>query len=227
MLFRRMVVLTALAAILAAALVFAGLYLICVAPVATAAEYTPEVPTVLPNQSDYIAQLETRLAALEQELAQMEPEKAALQELIAERDARIGQLEESCAAQTLLINQYESEQAALQELVAERDAQIGQLQERCLALDQVNGQLSVLVEEYRAEENTEYVLVIRHEDTLLPGLFGGSLSVNYRVQEITVSKRLYESCDRGDDITNSSMHRLLSGGSLAQTRTVIEDKYIR
>lgn len=111
--------------------------------------------------------------------------------------------------------------------VAELEQRLAQSQEAQELLLQSNTQLTALVEELRAELETEYILVLRHEDAVLPGLFGNSITVNTRIQEISVSRALFESCQIGDDITTSPLHRFLASGTLSQTRIIVEDKITR
>lgn len=133
------------------------------------------------------------------------------------------------AVSIIFISTSPAAAAAIQKCgrVAELEQMLAQAQEAQELLMQSNSQLSALVEQLRAEAETEYILVLRHEDALLPGLFGGSITVNCRVQEINVSKALFDSCQIGDNIANSELHRLLASGCLSQTRVIVEDKIIR
>lgn len=113
------------------------------------------------------------------------------------------------------------------ERIAELEQMLSQAQEAQQQLLQTNSQLSALVDALRAELETEYVLVLRHEDAVLPSLFGSSITVNSRIQEISVSKALFDSCEIGDNITTTDLHRFLASGTLRETRVIVEDKFTR
>jgi cell division protein FtsB len=108
--------------------------------------------------------------------------------------------------------------------LAQMEQMIAQLRQENAALIITNSQLSQQVAQLQSELNTEYILVLRHEDLVLSGLFGDSIVVNSRVQQISVSKAMFDSCEVGDDITNTALHRLLAPGNLSQTRVIVENK---
>ena len=111
--------------------------------------------------------------------------------------------------------------------IAQLEQQLAQCQQENAALIITNSQLSQQVAQLQTELNTEYILVLRHEDLVLSGLFGDSIAVNSRIQEIPVSKAMFDSCQIGDDITNTALHRLLAAGNLSQTRVIVENKISR
>lgn len=111
--------------------------------------------------------------------------------------------------------------------IAQLEQIISQLQQENSALIITNSQLSQQVAQLQTELNTEYVLVLRHEDLVLSGLFGDSIVTNTRVQEISVSKAMFESCQIGDDITSTALHRLLAAANFSQTRVIVENKFTR
>lgn len=106
----------------------------------------------------------------------------------------------------------------------ELEALLAQSQEAQEMLLQNNAQLTALVEQLRAEAETRYILVLRHETHLLPSLFGNSICIGTRMQEIRVSKVFYDSCQIGDDITTSDHHRFLASGTLTGIRVIVADK---
>ena len=111
--------------------------------------------------------------------------------------------------------------------ITELEQQIAQLQQEQTSLILVNTQLTELVTQLRTELETQYILVLRHEDAVLPGFFGDSFTVNCRIQEISVGKELFDSCQIGDDITNTQLHIFLASGALSQTRVIVENKITR
>ena len=111
--------------------------------------------------------------------------------------------------------------------ITELEQQIAQLQQERASLISTNAQLTELVTQLRTELDTEYILVLRHEDAVLPSLFGSSLTVNGRIQEISVGKALFDSCQIGDDITNTRLHVFLASGALSETRVIVENKITR
>ncbi len=112
----------------------------------------------------------------------------------------------------------------LEQQVARLEQQLAQSQSENALLQQTIAQQSALLEQLQAELNTEYFLILRHEDLVLSDLFGDCIVVNTRFQEVGVSKATYDSCQVGDDITSTPQHRLLASGSLSQTRVIVEDK---
>lgn len=115
----------------------------------------------------------------------------------------------------------------LEQQIAQLEQMLSQLQQENSALIITNSQLSQQVAQLQTELSTEYVLVLRHEDLVLSGLFGDSIVVNTRVQEIRVGKAMFDSCQIGDDITTSEFHRFLASSSFSQTRIIVEDKLTR
>jgi hypothetical protein len=108
--------------------------------------------------------------------------------------------------------------------IIQLEQQLAQAQQEIAALIITNSQLSQQLEQALMELNTEYILVLRHEELMLSGLFGDSIVVSSRIQEVGVSKATFDSCEIGDDITNSPHHRLLAAGTFCRTRVIVEDK---
>ena len=104
---------------------------------------------------------------------------------------------------------------------------IAQLEAQVMELSQDKARLAAEVEEYRAREEETCVLVLRYEELFLSGIFGDTIVIERAVQEIAVSRELYDSCRTGDDITNLELHRLMTCGGLSDTRVIVENKYIR
>lgn len=191
-----------LAALLTAALILTGIRLLETVPTAAAAEQpVTEQPATEPSNP---------------------PEPSVPDQMLV-----ISQLELQIEQLTAQIVEKDDQIAAMDGQIAEKDDQIAQLGEEQAALIQTNAQLSTQVDQLREEAETVYILVLRHEDTLLPGLFGDSISVNTRIQEISVSKALYDSCQIGDDVTSMKLHRYLTGSGLSQTTVIVDDKFTR
>lgn len=106
------------------------------------------------------------------------------------------------------------------------EARIADLEALVESLTQEKAQLTAQVEQYRAQQNETCMLVLRHEELVLAGIFGDTIVVELGVQEIAVNRELYESCQVGDDITTLRLHRLLSCDGLSDTRVIVENKYI-
>ena len=104
---------------------------------------------------------------------------------------------------------------------------IAQLEAQVMELSQDKARLAAEVEEYRAREEETCVLVLRYEELFLSGIFGDTIVIERAVQEIAVSRELYDSCRTGDDITNLELHRLMTCGGLSATRVIVENTYIR
>lgn len=147
--------------------------------------------------------------------------------VISQLELQIEQLTARIAEKDDQLTEKDDQIAAMDGQIAEKDDQIAQLGEEQAALIQANAQLSTQVDQLREEAETVYILVLRHEDTLLPGLFGDSISVHTRIQEISVSKALYDSCKIGDDVTSMKLHRYLTGSGLSQTSVIVDDKFTR
>lgn len=107
------------------------------------------------------------------------------------------------------------------------DNRIAELEQQIQQLLQTNAQQAQMIEQLQAEAGKNYILVLRHEDVVLPSLFGDSITVNSRIQEISVSKAMFDSCQEEQDITNTELHQLLASGSISQTRVIVVGKHIR
>ena len=80
--------------------------------------------------------------------------------------------------------------------------------------------LTRLVEQLSNQE--EHILVLRIDQEC----FGGAATVQSTILQITVDKRFFDSCNIGDDITESARIRLLSSSLLTETRVYVEDKFL-
>lgn len=113
------------------------------------------------------------------------------------------------------------------EVCTEADTRIADLEAKVAALSREKEALAAQVEEYRAQEKEVCILVLRYEELFLSGIFGDAIVIEKAVQEIAVSRELYDSCQSGEDITAMELHRLLSCGGLSDTRVIVENKYIK
>ena len=104
---------------------------------------------------------------------------------------------------------------------------IAQLEAQVASLTQDKAYLTTEVERYRAEASEECMLVLRYEKLVLPGIFGDAIVIRQAVQEVAVSRKLFESVVPGSRIENSDLYRLMSCGAISETRVIVEDKYIR
>lgn len=104
---------------------------------------------------------------------------------------------------------------------------IAQLEAQVEALSQDKARLTEELEEYRAQADEVCILVLRYEELFLSGIFGDAIVIERAVQEIAVSRALYESCRTGDDITSLELHRLITCSGLSDTRVIVENKYIK
>lgn len=104
---------------------------------------------------------------------------------------------------------------------------IAQLEAQVTELSRDKERLTEEVERYRAQAEETCVLVLRYEQLFLSGIFGDAFVIERAVQEIAVSRELYDSCRTGDDITSLELHRLITCSGLSDTRVIVESKYIR
>jgi hypothetical protein len=104
---------------------------------------------------------------------------------------------------------------------------IAQLEAQVTELSRDKERLTEEVERYRAQAEETCVLVLRYEELFLSGIFGDAFVIERAVQEIAVSRDLYDSCRTGDDITSLELHRLMTCSGLSDTRVIVENKYIR
>ena len=104
---------------------------------------------------------------------------------------------------------------------------IAQLEAQVASLTRDKAYLATEVERYRAESSEVCMLVLRYEKLVLPGIFGDAIVIKQAVQEVAVSRNLYESVVTGSRIENSDLYRLMSCGAISETRVIVEDKYIR
>lgn len=114
-------------------------------------------------------------------------------------------------------------EAQLERLSREKAALTAQMEQ----LTREKEELTEQVEEYRIREQEVCILVLRFEKLVLSGLFGDAIVVENAVQEVAVSRRLYDSCQNGEDITSMELHRLMTCDGLSDTRVIVESKYIR
>lgn len=110
---------------------------------------------------------------------------------------------------------------------ADETDRIAQLEAQVEALSQDKARLTEELDVYRAQANEVCILVLRYEELFLSGIFGDAIVIERAVQEIAVSRALYESCRAGDDITSLELHRLITCSGLSDTRVIVESKYIR
>lgn len=110
---------------------------------------------------------------------------------------------------------------------ADETDRIAQLEAQVEALSQDKARLTEELDAYRAQANEVCILVLRYEELFLSGIFGDAIVIERAVQEIAVSRALYESCRAGDDITSLELHRLITCSGLSDTRVIVESKYIR
>lgn len=110
---------------------------------------------------------------------------------------------------------------------ADETDRIAQLEAQVKALSQDKARLTEELEEYRAQADEVCILVLRYEELFLSGIFGDAIVIERAVQEIAVSRALYESCRAGDDITSLELHRLITCSGLSDTRVIVENKYIK
>lgn len=106
------------------------------------------------------------------------------------------------------------------------EARIADLEAKVETLSWEKAQLTAQVEQFRAQQQETCMLVLRYEELVLSGIFGDSIVLERAVQEIAVSRELYENCQVGDDITSLRLHRLLSCDGLSDARVIVENKYI-
>ena len=104
---------------------------------------------------------------------------------------------------------------------------IAQLEAQVASLTQDKAYLTTEVERYRAEASEECMLVLCYEKLVLPGIFGDAIVIRQAVQEVAVSRKLFESVVPGSRIENSDLYRLMSCGAISETRVIVENKYIR
>ena len=71
-------------------------------------------------------------------------------------------------------------------------------------------------------DQKEYILVLRINQEC----FGGAATVQSTLLQITVDRRFYDSCNIGDDITDSSWITAMSSSLLAETRVYVENKFL-
>ena len=112
-------------------------------------------------------------------------------------------------------------------VAADETDRIAQLEAQVKALSQDKARLTEELEEYRAQADEVCILVLRYEELFLSGIFGDAIVIERAVQEIAVSRALYESCRAGDDITSLELHRLITCSGLSDTRVIVENKYIK
>jgi hypothetical protein len=104
---------------------------------------------------------------------------------------------------------------------------IAQLEAQVASLIQDKAYLTTEVERYRAETSEDCMLVLRYEKLVLPSIFGEAIVIKQAVQEVAVSRKLFESVVPGSRIENSDLYRLMSCGAISETRVIVENKYIR
>ena len=104
---------------------------------------------------------------------------------------------------------------------------IAQLEAQVASLTQEQAYLTTEVDRYRAEASEDCMLVMRYEKLVLPGIFGEAIVIKQAVQEVAVSRELFESVVPGSRIENSDLYRLMSCGAISETRVIVVDKYIR
>jgi hypothetical protein len=92
-------------------------------------------------------------------------------------------------------------------------ARIEALSQQIEALNQLVVQLS---------NPDEHVLVLRIDQECL----GGNVTVQSTILQISVDRNFFDSCNIGDDLSESSRIRLLSSSLLTDTRVYVEDKFI-
>ena len=80
--------------------------------------------------------------------------------------------------------------------------------------------LTRLVEELSNQE--EHILVLRIDQEC----FGGAATVQSTILQVPADERFFNSCNIGDDITESARIRLLSSSLLTETRVYVEDKFL-
>ena len=88
------------------------------------------------------------------------------------------------------------------------------------ALTQQVETLTRLVEQL--SDQREHILVLRIDQEC----FGGAATVQSTLLQITVDRRFYDSCNIGDDITDSSWITAMSSSLLAETRVYVENKFL-
>ena len=80
--------------------------------------------------------------------------------------------------------------------------------------------LTRLVEQL--SDQREHILELRINQEC----FGGAATVQSTLLQITVDRRFYDSCNIGDDITDSSWITAMSSSLLAETRVYVENKFL-
>ena len=93
-------------------------------------------------------------------------------------------------------------------------------EDRITALAQQVEILTRLMEQL--PDQREYILVLRINQEC----FGGAATVQSTLLQITVDRRFYDSCNIGDDITDSSWITAMSSSLLAETRVYVENKFL-
>lgn len=125
-------------------------------------------------------------------------------------------------------NEPQADESRIDEYrIKESEIRIAQLEAQVESLSQDKARLTEELEEYRAQADEVCILVLRYEELFLSGVFGETIVIERAVQEIAVSRELYESCRAGDDITSLELHRLITCSGLSDTRVIVESKYIR
>ena len=104
---------------------------------------------------------------------------------------------------------------------------IAQLEAQVASLTRDKANLTTEVERYRAESAEVCMLVLRYERLVLPAIFGDAIVIRQAVQEVAVSRKLFESVIPGSEIENGDLYRLITSGAISETRVIVEDKYIR
>lgn len=93
-------------------------------------------------------------------------------------------------------------------------------EDQITALIQQVEALTGLVEQL--SDRTEYILVLRIDQEC----FGGAATVQSTLLQIAVDRNFYNSCNIGDDITDSSWITAMSSSLLAETRIYVENKFL-
>ena len=88
------------------------------------------------------------------------------------------------------------------------------------ALTEQVDNLTRLVEQL--SDTSEHILVLQIDQEC----FGGAATVQSTFLHISVDRRFFDSCNIGDDITDSSWITVLSSSLLTETRVYVADKFL-
>ena len=98
-------------------------------------------------------------------------------------------------------------------LITSQADQIAVLTEQVEILTQLVEQLS---------DKSEHVLVLRIDQDC----FGGAATVQSLFLQVPVDQRFFDSCNIGDDVTDSSWITLMTSSFLTETRVYVENKFL-